>query len=75
MSRRPGVYDFSGNNDLAAFIKTAQAEGLHVILRAGPYSCAEWEFGGFPAWLLKDPRMSTALRANDPAFLTPVEAG
>jgi len=70
--RRPGVYDFSGNNDLAAFIKTAQAEGLHVILRAGPYSCAEWEFGGFPAWLLKDPRMSTALRANDPAFLTPV---
>jgi beta-galactosidase len=69
---RPGVYDFSGNNDLVAFIKTAQAEGLHVILRAGPYSCAEWEFGGFPAWLLKDPKMSTALRANDPAFLTPV---
>jgi beta-galactosidase len=50
----PGRYDFSGNNDLAAFIKAAQEEGLYVILRAGPYSCAEWEFGGFPAWLLNN---------------------
>src|SRR5437870_1596408 len=56
----PGHFDFSGNNDVAAFIRAAQEEGLWVILRAGPYSCAEWEFGGFPAWLLKDPRMSTA---------------
>ncbi len=70
---KPGVYDFSGNNDLAAFIKMAQEEGLHVLLRAGPYSCAEWEFGGFPAWLLKDPRMSTALRTNDDAFMVPAE--
>ncbi len=68
---RPGVYDFSGNNDLKAFLKLAQEEHLLVLLRAGPYSCAEWEFGGFPAWLLKDPRMSTALRANDPAFMDP----
>jgi beta-galactosidase len=69
----PGHFDFTGNNDVAAFIKAAQEEGLYVILRAGPYSCAEWEFGGFPAWLLKDPRMPTALRTNDPAFLVPVE--
>src|SRR5438270_6904097 len=69
----PGHFDFSGNNDVAAFIKAAQEEGLWVILRAGPYSCAEWEFGGFPAWLLKDPRMPTALRTNDPAFMVPVE--
>src|SRR5579871_2869278 len=48
----PGRYDFSGNNDLAAFIKAAQQEGLYVILRSGPYSCAEWELGGLPAWLL-----------------------
>jgi len=47
---RPGVYDFTDNNDLVAFIKLAESEGLHVLLRAGPYSCAEWEFGGFPAW-------------------------
>ncbi len=69
----PGQFNFSGNADLVAFIKAAQEEGLYVILRAGPYSCAEWEFGGYPAWLLKDPRMSTALRTNDPAFMVPVE--
>jgi beta-galactosidase len=68
---RPGEYEFSGNYDLAAFIRTIEAEGLHVLLRAGPYSCAEWEFGGFPAWLLKDPRMKTALRTNDDAFMVP----
>ncbi|SEF92292.1 beta-galactosidase [Bryocella elongata] len=70
---KPGVYDFSGNNDLVAFIKTVQEEHMHVLLRAGPYSCAEWEFGGFPAWLLADPKMATALRTNDPAFTAPVE--
>ena len=69
----PGHFDFSGQYDVAAFIKAAQEEGLWVILRAGPYSCAEWDFGGFPAWLLKDPRMSTVLRTNDPAFMVPVE--
>ena len=68
---RPGVYDFTGNNDLVAFLKLAQQEHLYVLLRAGPYSCAEWEFGGFPAWLLKDPKMATALRSNDPAFMVP----
>jgi beta-galactosidase len=70
---KPGVYDFADNNDLVAFIKLAQTEGLHVLLRAGPYSCAEWEFGGFPAWLLADPKMLTALRTNDPAFIGPAE--
>jgi beta-galactosidase len=69
----PNRFDFSGNADLAEFIREAQQEGLYVILRAGPYSCAEWEFGGYPAWLLKDPRMSTALRTNDLAFMVPVE--
>jgi beta-galactosidase len=70
---RPGVYDFADNNDLVAFIKLAETEGLHVLLRAGPYSCAEWEFGGFPAWLLADPKMVTALRTNDPAFMESAE--
>jgi len=70
---KPSVFDFTDNNDLAAFIKLAQEEHLYVLLRAGPYSCAEWEFGGFPAWLLKAPRMATALRTKDPAFLAPVE--
>lgn len=70
---QPGHYDFSGQNDLAAFIRMAGEEHLHVLLRAGPYSCAEWEFGGFPAWLLKDPKMATALRSTDPAFMQPTE--
>ncbi|MGN0457803.1 MAG: beta-galactosidase family protein [Eubacterium sp.] len=46
-------YDFEGQNDVVKFIKTAEKVGLYVILRPGPYICAEWEFGGFPAWLLK----------------------
>jgi beta-galactosidase len=70
---KPGVYDFADQNDLAAFIRIVQQEHMYVLLRAGPYSCAEWEFGGFPAWLLADPKMQTALRSNDPAFMEPVE--
>lgn len=69
----PGIYDFSGNADLVQFLRDAQQEGLKVLLRAGPYSCAEWEFGGFPAWLMKNPRMRTALRSNNPAFMQPVK--
>ena len=66
---RPGTYDFSGNLDVAEFIREAQQEGLYVILRPGPYACAEWEFGGFPAWLLKD--HSTIVRSRDPKFMEP----
>lgn len=65
----PGRYDFSGQNDLAAFLKTAQEEGLFVILRPGPYVCAEWEFGGYPSWLLRDP--ATVVRSPDPRFMQP----
>ena len=48
----PGEFDFSGEKDLVKFIRLAQELGLYVILRPGPYICAEWEFGGFPAWML-----------------------
>lgn len=68
---RPGVYDFSGQNDIAAFIRDAQAEGLDVILRPGPYVCAEWELGGYPAWLLKDRNL--VLRSTDAAYTQAVE--
>jgi beta-galactosidase len=67
---RPGVYDFSGQNDIAEFIREAQSEGLYVILRPGPYVCAEWEWGGYPAWLLKD--HDIVVRSSDPKFMEPV---
>ncbi|MGN6181138.1 MAG: beta-galactosidase [Mucilaginibacter sp.] len=63
----PGKYDFSGNNDIAGFIRTAKEEGLWVVLRPSPYVCAEWEFGGYPWWLLKDKDMK--VRSRDPKFL------
>ena len=67
---RRGVYDFSGNKDVAEFVREAQQEGLYVILRPGPYVCAEWEFGGYPAWLLlKD--HETIVRSSDPKFIEP----
>eukprot|EP00117_Sycon_ciliatum_P035524 scpid37376/ scgid1836/ Beta-galactosidase-1-like protein 2 len=52
---RMGVFDFTENSltDLAGFVRAAQKVGLFVILRPGPYICAEWEFGGLPAWLLR----------------------
>jgi len=46
-----GHFDFTGNNDVAEFVKIAKEEGLWVILRPSPYVCAEWEFGGYPYWL------------------------
>lgn len=50
----PGQFDFTGLNDVARFVRQAQEEGLYVILRPGPYSCAEQDFGGYPYWLLKE---------------------
>lgn len=68
---RPGVYDFSGQNDIAEYIREAQQEGLKVIVRPGPYVCAEWELGGYPSWLLKDRNM--VLRSNDPKYMAIVQ--
>ena len=67
----PGRYDFAGQNDIAAFIRAAAAEGLHVIVRPGPYVCAEWDLGGYPAWLLADSGM--VLRSTDTRFTKPAE--
>ncbi len=63
----PGVFDFSGQRDVAEFVREAQGEGLFVILRPGPYVCAEWDFGGYPAWLLREPGME--VRTSNPAFI------
>jgi len=64
----PGVWDFkTGNRDIREFVKTAQQEGLMVILRPGPYACAEWEFGGYPWWLQNDKNM--VIRSKNQNFL------
>jgi len=63
-----GNYDWSGPRDAAEFCRIAQEEGLWVILRPGPYACAEWEMGGLPWWLLKKSD-SNFLRTRDPLFL------
>jgi beta-galactosidase len=64
----PGVWDFkTGNKNIREFIKTAQDVGLMVILRPGPYACAEWEFGGYPWWLQKE--KSLVIRSYNQPFL------
>ena len=65
---QPDRWNWSGDADAAAFCRLAQAEGLKVILRPGPYSCAEWDFGGFPSWLLKIPDLK--VRTQDPRYLS-----
>ncbi|XP_064517209.1 beta-galactosidase-1-like protein isoform X2 [Pseudopipra pipra] len=68
----PGVYDFAGNRDVEAFLDLTAELGLLVILRPGPYICAEWEMGGLPAWLLWKPDI--ILRSSDPAYLAAVDS-
>lgn len=67
-----GKFDFSGNKDVAAFVRLAQQMGLMVILRPSPFICAEWEFGGLPAWLLRYRDMK--VRTNTPLFLEKLDA-
>lgn len=67
-----GVWDFSGNHDLAAFMELCKKNGMWVIVRPGPYVCAEWEMGGLPWWLLKD--RSIKLRTLDEKFMKPAIA-
>ncbi|NPD92474.1 beta-galactosidase [Xylanibacter muris] len=62
-----GRFDFTGNNDVAAFCRLAQKNGMYVIVRPGPYVCAEWEMGGLPWWLLK--KKDIRLREQDPYFM------
>lgn len=64
----PGVWDFTtGSHNIREFLRIAKEEGLFVILRPGPYACAEWEFGGYPWWLTKDKNL--VIRANNQPFL------
>ena len=64
-----GQFDFSGRLDIERFIQTAQSLGLYMIVRPSPFICAEWEFGGLPAWLLEE---DMRIRSSDPAFIKTV---
>ncbi|MEG0857700.1 MAG: beta-galactosidase [Terrisporobacter sp.] len=69
---KKGEFNFSGGNDFVKFINIAKELDLHVILRPTPYICAEWDFGGLPAWLLKDSNMR--VRSNYEGFLNAVDS-
>lgn len=68
---QPEQFYFENRADLVKFLQTAQELDLYIILRPTPYICAEWEFGGLPAWLLNDPNVK--LRQNEPHFLAHIE--
>jgi beta-galactosidase len=66
--KKPGEFDFSGNADIAEFVRIAHSEGMFVWLRPGPYVCAEYDFGGYPYWLLNIPNLKW--RSDDPVFMS-----
>lgn len=68
----PGVYNFDDELDIRKFIKIAQEEDLYVILRPGPYICAERDMGGLPFWLLQK-HPDIYLRTMDPKYTKYVE--
>ncbi|TAP43107.1 beta-galactosidase [Arthrobacter sp. S39] len=66
----PGAFDSTGGLDLGRFLDLVAAEGMHAIVRPGPYICAEWDNGGLPAWLFD--RGAAAIRADDPVYMAAV---
>ncbi|SDB90342.1 beta-galactosidase [Paraburkholderia lycopersici] len=71
---REGIFDFhSGNRDIESFIRLCQSEAMWVLLRPGPYVCAEWDLGGLPSYLLGDPtiRLRTD-SATSPRYMSAV---
>jgi beta-galactosidase len=68
----PGQFDFqTENRNIAEFIKIVKEEGMWMLMRPGPYSCGEWDFGGLPGYLLKDP--ATKIRCLDPEYIKVVK--
>lgn len=68
---KEGQFDFSGNLDLGAYLELIHELGMLAIVRPGPYICSEWEFGGFPWWLLKYNGLQ--LRCADGLYLEKVQ--
>lgn len=69
LEAEPGQFDLTtGSRDFAKFIRICQEEGMWVYLRPGPYICGEWDFGGLPPYLLRDPNMHVRDR-NDAHYM------
>ncbi|GGL68907.1 beta-galactosidase [Curtobacterium citreum] len=68
---RPGEFDLTGGLDLGRFLDLVAAEGMHAIVRPGPYICAEWTNGGLPYWLFTDG--TVGVRRDEPGFLAAVQ--
>ncbi|MEU4247122.1 beta-galactosidase family protein [Amycolatopsis sp. NPDC026612] len=66
----PGAFDLSGGLDLDRFLRLVADAGMYAIVRPGPYICAEWDNGGLPAWLFRDP--SVGVRRYEPKYLEAV---
>ncbi|ALV46748.1 beta-galactosidase [Arthrobacter alpinus] len=61
------VFDLSGGLDLGRFLDLVAAEGMHAIVRPGPYICAEWDNGGLPGWLFS--KGNPVIRSSDPVYM------
>jgi beta-galactosidase len=70
-SPQRGDFDTSAGLDLGRFLDLVAAEGLHAIVRPGPYICAEWDGGGLPGWLFDDP--AVGVRRSEPLYLAAVD--
>src|SRR4051812_770760 len=70
-SPRPGTFDTAGMLDLERFLREVAAAGLYAIVRPGPYICAEWDNGGLPAWLFREPGIG--VRRHEPRFMAGVQ--
>lgn len=66
--QQPDKFDFTGQKDVAAFVRLVQKNGMYCIVRPGPYACAEWDMGGLPWWLLKKNDIQVRTQ-NDPYFM------
>lgn len=65
--REEGKFDFTGQADIAHFVKLAKKHDMFVLLRPGPYVCAEWDYGGYPSWVMEKKDM--LVRSRDPKFI------
>ncbi|WP_206788898.1 beta-galactosidase family protein [Amycolatopsis sp. MtRt-6] len=66
----PGTFDLTGGLDLDRFLRLVADAGMYAIVRPGPYICAEWDNGGLPAWLFRDP--AVGVRRYEPKYLDAV---